>query len=91
MQHTLFYVPVHKRKLQNNDTKKFLPRFRRHSSCWVVAAGLLQAFSRDGHVRKWSVFKITFSVSRRSKYSSLSMSPSFVIVCSGTMLMSLQS
>ena len=46
MQHTLFYVPVHKRKLQNNDTKKFLPRFRRHSSCWVVAARLPGGFSR---------------------------------------------
>ena len=91
MQHTLFYVPVHKRKLQNNDTKKFLPRFRRHSSCWVVAARLHQAFSRDGNVRNWSVFIIMFSVSRRPKYSSLSMSPSFVIVCSGAMLMAVQS
>ena len=60
MQHTLFYVPLHKRKLQNNDTKKLLPRFRRHSSCWVVVARLppgrlLQAFSGDG---QWTCLKV---------------------------------
>ena len=47
MQHTLFYVPLHKRKLQNNDTKKLLPRFRRHSSCWLWQRGFLRGgFSR---------------------------------------------
>ena len=60
MQHTLFYVPLHKRKLQNNDTKKLLPRFRRHSSIWVGVARLppgrlLQAFSGDG---QWTCLKV---------------------------------
>ena len=80
MQHTLFYVPVHKRKLQNNDTKKFLPRFRRHSSCWVVAARLHQAFSRDGNVRNWSVFIIMFSVSHFSS-SKIQFTVNVAIIC----------
>ena len=85
MQHTLFYVPLHKRKLQNNDTKKLLPRFRRHSSCWVVVARLppgrlLQAFSGDG---QWTCLKVVGFQNNFFRFSSskIQFTVSVAIIC----------